>query len=334
MKALVLYGPRDLRLEEMPDPVPRGEWVRIRVRRVGICGTDKAFYKGTYPLFKKPLIPGHEIAGIIDMVGNKAPEELVGKQVTTEINIHCRKCWYCRHGMPTHCPYRETIGISRDGGMAEYVLTRYDLVYVTDKLTMLETAFVEPLASLVEMTEMAPIQPMSFVAVIGVGTIGLLALQVAKLYNPQLLVAITRPGSPKADLAKRLGADMVLTYDEALEVARKETPEGQGFDYVVEATGSPQGLDMAISLVRPRGVIAAKSTHGSPVSFNYTLMVVKEARIIGSRCGPFDKAIKLLEKKKINVESLVTSTYRLDEGVEAFRKSFERDQVKVHLIID
>lgn len=334
MKALVLHGPGDLRLEEVPDPIPAGEWIRIRVKRVGICGTDKAFYKGSYPLQRKPLIPGHEIAGIVDMVGSNAPVDLVGKQVTTEINIYCRKCWYCRHGMPTHCPYRTTIGISRDGGMAEYVITRHDLVHVTDNLTMLETVFVEPLASLVEMVEMAPIQPMSFVAVIGVGTIGLLALQIAKLYNPQLLVAVTRPDSPKAALAERLGADMVLTYSEALEIARKETPEGQGFDYVVEATGSPQGLDMAIRLVRPRGVVAAKSTHGSPVSFNYTLMVVKEAKIIGSRCGPFDKAIKLLEKKKINVESLVTSTYKLDEGIEAFRKSFERDQVKVHILID
>ena len=332
MKALVLYGAWDLRLEEVSNPVPSGEWVRIRVRRVGICGTDKAFYRGSYKLYRKPLIPGHEIAGVVDRVGDRAPEELLGKRVTTEINVYCRRCWYCRHGMPSHCPYRETIGISINGGMAEYVLTRYDLVHVTEELSWAETAFVEPLASIVEMIEMAPVKPLMNIAVIGIGTIGLLAIQVLKLYNPGLLVAIARPGSPKADLAKRLGADHVLTYSEAQEIARKETPEGQGFDYIVEATGSSQGLEMAVNLVRPRGVVAAKTTHGAPVSFNYTLMVVKEARIIGSRCGPFDKAIRLLRKKVVQVEPLITSTYKLEDGVEAFKKSFRRDQVKIHLI--
>ncbi len=331
MKALVLYGPGDLRLEEVDDPIPKGNWVRIRVVRVGICGTDKAFYKGTYKPLKTPLIPGHEIAGEIDMVGEDADDGLVGHKVTTEINIYCGKCWYCRHGMPTHCPYRETIGISRDGGMAEYVLTREDLVHVVDDLDYEEIAFIEPLAAVVEMTKMKPPEPLSRIAVLGIGTIGLLSIQVLKLFNPEKIIAIARKDSPKIKYAYMVGADEALTFDEALEYMRKNTPEGQGFDYVVEATGSPSGLNMAVQLVRPRGVIAAKSTHGAPVSFNYTLMVVKEARIVGSRCGPFEDAIMLLRRKLVRVRELITATYKLEEGIEAFRKSLSRESVKVHI---
>ena len=332
MKALVLYGAKDLRVREISDPLPSKNWVRIRVERVGICGTDKAFYKGSYKPLKIPIIPGHEISGIVDLVGEEVDRDLIGRRVTTEINVYCGKCWYCRNNMPTHCPYRETIGISIDGGMAEYVLTRADLVHVADDLSPIEAAFVEPLAAVLEMIEIEPIPKDANVAVIGIGTIGLLSIRVIKNYNPRLLVAISRPDSPKIAYAKRSGADYVLSFDEALEIMKSETPEGAGFDYVVEATGNPIGLDMAIELVRPRGVIAAKSTHGAPVSFNYTMLVVKEARIVASRCGPFDKAINLLRNKAIEVSDLVTSTYSLDDGVEAFIKSFDRREVKIHII--
>lgn len=331
MKALVLHGPGDLRVEEVEDPVPQGNWVRIRVKRAGICGTDKAFYKGSYKPLKTPIIPGHEVAGVVDEVGDKEYADLVGEKVTTEINVYCGKCWYCRNSMPTHCPYRETIGISIDGGMAEYVLTRVDLLHRIDGLSWSQGAFIEPLAAVIEMVEMEPVKPLSNIAVVGIGTIGLLSIQVLKLFNPRVIVAVTRPGSPKKKLALKLGADEVLSYEEAVEYMKKHTPEGAGFDYVVEATGSPSGLEIALNLVRPRGVVAAKSTHGAPVSFNYTLMVVKEARIIGSRCGPFDKAIGLLREKLVKVDELVTSTYSLDKGVEAFKKSFERNQVKIHI---
>lgn len=333
MKALVLYGPGDLRLEDIREPIPKGEWVRIRVRRAGICGTDKAFYKGTYKLLKKPLVLGHEIAGVIDMVGENVSEPLIGRKVTTEINIHCRKCWYCLNGMYTHCPYRETIGISRDGGMAEYVLTRKDLVHIVDDLDYDIIAFIEPLAAVIEMIEMQSVEPLSNIAVLGIGTIGLLAIQVLKLFQPNRIVAVARKDSPKIRYAYMAGADEVLTYEEALEYARKHTPEGQGFDYVVEATGSPHGLDMALRLTRPRGVIAAKSTHGSSVSFDYTLMVVKEVKIVSSRCGPFDKAVKLLRRGLVKVRDLVTAVYRLEDGVEAFEASMRRENIKVQLEI-
>ena len=331
MKALVLHSPGDLRLEELPDPQPREDWVRIRVERVGICGTDKAFYKGTYQLLKKPLVPGHEIAGIVDMVGPEAPDWLLGQRVTTEINVHCRKCWYCRHGMPTHCPYRETIGISRDGGMAEYVVTRSDLVHVADDLDPGVLALVEPLAAVIEMNEMERVPENANIAVLGLGTIGQLSIVYLRTLKPRLLLGIARDDSPKKTTALEMGADKVVTYKEAVEIAKTETPEGQGFDYVVEATGSTAGLEMALELVRPRGVIAGKSTHGAPVSLDYTKLVVKEARLVGSRCGPFPQALRLMRGIKDKASRLITGVYPLEEGVEAFRASFDRRSIKIQL---
>jgi len=161
----------------------------------------------------------------------------------------------------------------------------------------------------------------------------LLSIQVLRLLNPELIVAVSRPGSPKARLAERLGADMVVDYSELTSIVKTVTPEGQGFDYVVEATGSPMGLDIALEVARPRGVVLLKSTHGAPVSFDQTKAVVKELRLSTSRCGPFDKAITLLRRGLVKVEELVTSEYPLEKGVVAFEKSLERDQVKVSLVV-
>lgn len=333
MKALVLYGPGDLRLEEVETPSPGPRQALVRVGRVGICGTDKAFFKGTYRPGKLPIIPGHEVVGEVVEVGGEVNEVHVGQMVTSEINFYCGKCSYCREGLRTHCPYRKVLGISVDGGMAEYMITRADLVHDVSGLSPLEAAFIEPLAAVIEMLEMHPAREGDRVAVIGSGAIGLLAMRVLRaMARPALLVAIVREGSPKLRYVEASGVDEIVEERRALDYARTATKEGQGFDYVVEASGNPGALDLAVELVRPRGVIAAKSTHGAPVSFNLTKLVVKEARIVGSRCGPFDKAIDILRKKLVRVDDLVTSEEPLERGVEAFRKSFEREQVKVHII--
>ena len=326
-----MYSPYNLKLEEVRDPEPYDKWVKIRVERVGICGTDKAFYKGTYKPGKLPLIPGHEIAGVVCEVYGKELEHILGLKVTTEINISCEKCWFCVNDMRTHCPYRNVIGITIDGGMAEYMLTHYKVLHSIEGLSAIEGVFVEPLAAVLEMIKLKPPKPRSNIAIIGAGTVGLLSLQILRLYAPRLLVVIAREGSPKEKVAKRLGADYFMDYKEASEFLSK-TPEKQGFDYVVEASGSPEGLEEALNIVRPRGIIAAKSTHGVMTSFNYTLMVVKEITIVGSRCGPFNPAIKLLKEKLVRIKELITHEYSLKKGEEAFKVSLSRSSIKVHII--
>ncbi len=334
MKALVLHAPKDLRLEEVEDPKPGSGEVLIRVKRVGICGTDKAFYKGSYRPGKLPIIPGHELVGKIVDVGKGVEPSLIGASVTSEINFYCGKCSFCREGLKTHCPYRETLGITRDGGMAEYVVSRYDLVHNVEELSEVQSAFVEPLASIVEMLELSPVASFHSVAVIGVGTIGLLALRtISSIIRPRRLVAVVRKDSPKQVFVENSNVDEIVDEAEIVEYVKKHTSEGQGFDYVVEATGSPDGMKLAVEIVKPRGIISVKSTHGVPIYFDVTKFVVKEARLVGSRCGPFEKAIELLRNGLVKVDDLVTSEYPLSEGVEAFARSFQRDQVKVHILV-
>jgi alcohol dehydrogenase len=330
MQALVLHGPRDMRFEDVQDSNPQAGWVKLKVRYVGICGTDKAVYNGSYRLRRLPIVLGHEVSGEVVDIGEGVSRDLLGSGVTTEINVNCRSCWYCRNGMPEHCPYRETIGLSINGGMAEYLLTRSDLLHEIDGLSWQQGAFVEPLAAVLKAVVIKKPAPQSNIAIIGVGTIGLLSIQVMRLFDPACIVAVIREGSPKADLARSFGAH-VLTYEEAFEFARRETPEGLGFDYVIEATGNPNGLNRAIRLVRPKGTVIAKSTHGESTSLDYTDLVVREISIIGSRCGPFDRAIELLRKGYVRIDDLITSIYRLERGDEAFKRSLERDQVKVLL---
>jgi len=331
--AALLRGPRSLSIEDIPEPHPPPGWARLAVRAVGICGTDKAMYIGAYRPRRLPIVIGHEISGVIDEVGEGVEPDLIGAPATTEINITCGRCWFCTHGLREHCPNREAIGISVDGGLAEYLIVPVENIHTTEGLSFQEATFVEPLAAVLKMVVLNPPRPGYHVAVLGIGTIGLLALQILKLYAPRSLVAISRPGSPKARLAKTLGADEVFSLDDVLEFIKRETPEGQGFDYVVEATGSPEGLDIAIKLTRPRGFVMVKSTHGRPATLDITSAVVKELSIVGSRCGPFEPALRLLREKAVRVRELITATYGLEEAQKALEASLRREHVKVQVLV-
>ncbi len=331
MKALTLLKAGVAEVRDVPIPNPPPGWVRIKVLEAGICGTDKAFYKGTYNPGKLPIILGHEFAGVVDAVGEGVDEGLIGKYVTSEINVSCGTCWFCRNGLRTHCPYRKALGIDLDGGIAEYVITPAENIHLVNGLSPTQACMVEPLAAVLEMIKLAPPKPGYRVAVLGAGTIGLLSIQVLRLNSPEYIVAVTRPSSPKSRLARDLGADYVVNVNEVNEFIKEKTPEGLGFDYVVEATGSPEGADLALKVVRPRGIVIGKSTHGIKTSIDYTSLVVKEVTLIGTRCGPFKPAIELIRKGLVRVEPLITSTYSIVNGLEALKASFRRDQVKVHI---
>jgi len=321
----VLYGPRDLRLEEVDIPRAPNNWCLVKTKAVGICGTDKAFYIGTYPLFKKPLIPGHEVVGEVV----EGPEDLVGRRVIPEINFSCSRCYYCRLGLYTHCPYKKTLGIDFDGGMAEYFVAPVEALHLAEDLDPIIGVEVEPLAAVLNMFEQYPPTPTMKVAVIGSGNLAILTVQVLKLLSVDELVVIVRRGSVKQKYIRQLGVETIY-LDEVEDYVKKNTPEGQGFDMVIEVTGSNKGLETAIAITRPRGIIHMKSTPGGLAEFNQTLAVVKELRITGTRCGSFKEfkqAIKLLAQGK--VKPIITSVMELSQGVQAFEKALERNQVKV-----
>ncbi|MEB3816747.1 MAG: alcohol dehydrogenase catalytic domain-containing protein [Desulfurococcales archaeon] len=323
MRAAVLFGPRDLRVVDVDRPSPPRGWALVRSVAVGICGTDKAFYRGSYPLFKRPLIPGHEVSGVVV----EGPDDLVGASVVSEINFACGECPLCRAGLYTHCPHRRTLGIDFDGGMAEYFIAPAGALHVHGMPH--ERAFAaEPLAAVLNAFSQEPPREGWSVAILGTGFIALLAAQVLRLrgFEP---VIVAREGSRKAGRLRSMGF-RVVGFEEAVEIGRSETWSGLGFDMVFEATGSNEGVRLAVKLARPRGVVHLKSTPGGEAPLPLTEAVVKELRLIGTRCGTFREfreALKLLSSGA--VEPVVDASYPLEDAVEAFERSLEGDTFRV-----
>ena len=323
MKVALLYGPRDLRIEEVEEPSAPENWALVKTIAVGICGTDKAFYTGTYELFKRPLVLGHEVVGEV-----AEPPSLQGKLVVPEINFSCWQCEVCKEGLYVHCPHKRTLGIDFDGGMAEYFIAPLSALHVTD-LDPLSAVFVEPLAAVINAFNQFPLSLNASVAVLGSGNLALLTLQLLKFMGFKPIVVV-REKSKKRKYVEDLGVE-VVELKEVEEYVKKRTPLGLGFHAVFEATGSPEGLNTAIKLVRPRGLVHLKSTPGLPFIVDMTTAVVKEVRVIGSRCGSyrdFEKAIELLRLGALR--PIITKIVRgLDNAKDAFEHAIRPEEVKV-----
>jgi len=252
---------------------------------------------------------GHEFVGVVDQAPNHTP--LVGKRVVGEINAACRVCETCLQGHPTHCPNRMTLGImGRDGVFADYLSLPIENLYpVPDGISNEQAVFVEPLAAACEIPQLVAIKPKDRVVIIGDGKLGLLCAQVLALTG----VHITLLGRHTKNHSWLAQKSIAVTAD------IQEIPSGA--DVIVEATGSPKGLSMAAKLVRPRGTIVLKSTYHGEVLVNMTELVIHEISIVGSRCGPFAPALRLLAGGMINVEPLIHARFSLTEGVQAMEQA-------------
>ena len=328
MRALV-YAHNSLSFEQhYPDPALMEGEALIRVLQAGICNTDLEITRG-YLDFQGVL--GHEFVGIVEEVLDKSgiPETspLVGQRVVGEINSSCHNidCWYCQHNMPTHCPHRTTLGIlGRDGTFAEYLtLPIENLHVVPENVSDEEAVFVEPLAANFEILEQVHLKPTDSVVILGDGKMGQLAAQVLTLSGCE--VVMLGKHEEKLALARKRG---VHTY--VLADAQSFTLEnGRRVDMVVECTGSAQGLEMALRLVRARGVITLKSTVAEKTLLHLAPVVIDEIRVQGSRCGPFPPAIRALSQKLVDVRPLISACYCLDEGLVAFKYASQRGVLKV-----
>jgi threonine dehydrogenase-like Zn-dependent dehydrogenase len=286
----------------------------IRVRTAGICNTDLELIKG-YMNFRG--IPGHEFVGIVE----QAPggEQWEGRRVVGEINAACRECQICRSGRPTHCPNRTTLGISgRSGAFAEYLtLPVCNLLPVPDSLEDETAVFVEPLAAACEILQQVHIRPTDRVIVLGDGKLGLLCAQVLKLTGCDLLVVGRYPEKLKILKKKGIRTALANSFNE-------DQP-----DVVIEATGRMEGFQAARRMVRPRGTIVLKSTYHGPIEADLTTVVVDEITLIGSRCGPFAPALRLLEQGLVEVRSLIQARYPFSEVLNAFEQAARKGSLKI-----
>jgi threonine dehydrogenase-like Zn-dependent dehydrogenase len=359
-RAAVLIGANRIVVEDRALPRPGPDEVRLRVTAAGVCGTDIAIFSGDYRV-PVPRVLGHEFVGIVESVGSPQDAGLVGRRATAEINNTCiarrldHLCPACRRKMPNHCLARTTIGINgADGAFAEHIVVPAGNVHIVpDEIDDTLAVFVEPFAAAIQTFEMSPIQGGDTVVILGVGRLGALICAVASAWLEGEAPAEPPrwdPGSAQEDLrppaelpiiiavdtdharrdrALRVGAALSLTPDEVLADEIRERTNGLGSDVVVEATGTPDGLRLALELVRPRGTIALKSTCGLPSEIDQTKVVVDEIRIQGSRCGPFEKAIRHIKEGKLDLSVFDIYNFPLNETCAAIEAAMTCDKAVI-----
>lgn len=299
MRALVLDGAGVALRTDYPEPRLRPGEVRVRVLRAGICETDLQLIRG-YMGYRGVL--GHEFVGV--------PEDgpLAGRRVVGEINCSCGACSTCRAGLPTHCSNRTVLGIlNHDGAFADYVaVPQRNLHVVPDSVTTDAAVFTEPVAAAFQIPAQLTVRREDRVIVLGDGRLGNLCAQVLADFTPHVLVVGKHP--EKLALLRALGLATCPLAD---------LPAERSADLVVDCTGSDTGLPTALRLVRPRGTVVMKTTVADTQTLALAPLVIDEVTVVGSRCGPFDRALAALEGARVRVLPLVSARFDLSRGVEA-----------------
>lgn len=310
-----LYFDGHLQLKEIPPPEPGPGEALVRLRLAGVCRTDLEVLRG-YHEFRG--IPGHEFVG--EVVGPPT-SSLKGQRVVGEISLVCGVCDRCRRGLARHCRERRVLGLQgKDGAFAEYLTLPEENLHPAPPNLPDDTAvFTEPLAAALAVSEAAPAGVGLRVLVIGDGVLGLLISFTLALRGLEThLVGHYRE---HLRLAQAYG---ITTFLEA------ELPPEE-FDLVMESSGSPGGLELALNRIRPRGTVVLKSTFAGRLSIDPALLVVPEVRLVGSRCGPFPAALRLLERGGLDPRPLIGRVFPLSQGLAALDYAREPGVLKVLL---
>jgi len=294
-------------------PKPKPGSVLIRLRAAGICNTDIELLRGYYGFRGRP---GHEFVG--DVVG-PADSAWLGKRVVGEINLPCGACEWCKRGLGRHCPTRTVLGIVRHpGAFAEFLtLPESNLHEVPRQVCDEHAIFTEPIAAACEILDQVKVAKGAKVAVLGDGKLGLLVAQVLACHGASVHLFGRHP--EKLRIAALAGC---------AASASDRLPQAQ-FDVTVEATGAAEGLSAAISMTRPRGVVVMKTTVHEPVLLNTAPAVVNEISLIGSRCGRFEPALRLLKSGRLRLDKMIGAEYALEQAPQAFAKAQEKGVLKV-----
>ncbi|MBK7875660.1 MAG: alcohol dehydrogenase catalytic domain-containing protein [Planctomycetes bacterium] len=304
-----------IRVLDTPPPRRPRHHARLRLRLAGLCNTDLELQRGYYGFTGTP---GHEFVADVLEADTRS---LVGQRVVGEINLACRRCAWCRRGLGRHCPRRTVLGIVKHPGAfaEELVLPEENLHVVPASIPDEAAVFVEPLAAACELLDQVRARRGTRVCVLGDGKLGLLVAQVLVARGLDVL----HVGRHRSKLAhsKRAGARTKLA----------ETQTRERFPLVVEATGSARGLARAVELAEPRGTIVMKSTVHGTVALETAPVIVNELTLVGSRCGRFEPALRLLKQHAVDVLPLVSERFTLTDAPAAFRAAARHGVLKVLL---
>ena len=331
MKAIRVYGAKDVRYEDVPMPQVGPDNVLIRVYAAGLCGTDLEVYDGTMfyitsGMTSLPFIPGHEWSGEVVELGSNVREFSVGDKVTGECSVGCRACSYCIRGWYNQCQFRTETGLlNRDGSFAEYISFPKYFLHKCNAMAYDEASFIEPTGVALYATKLAKVCPEDYVAVMGPGAIGLFAVQTAKAYGARkVILAGTRDS--RLEVGRQVGADATVNVRrENLVEKVKEVTNGHMINAVIEAAGKPSVWDDIASIVAPRARIAMTGLFaGEKCAVDFDPLVIGNITILGSLGGPsvWDEAIALHESGKVTAKPLITHRLPLrdfSKGIEIMR---------------
>jgi len=337
MKAAVLYAPYKILIKTVERPAIKNDEVLVKVEAAGICGSDLHAFRGKHPFVKLPRILGHELSGEVAEVGKDVKEVNVGDRVVVEPVIPCGSCIACVMGRYNVCKSLKVSGAHVDGAFAEYLKAPSNRIYkIPDDLSFDDATLIEPYAVATHIVKRSGVRVGDTVAVLGAGPIGLCVLQVAKLAGAKTVV-ITDIVDYRLQLAKKLGADVTINSgkEDPVEIV-KDATNGEGVDVAIEAVGVPSTVQQALKITRPFGQVTIAGFFEDPnVKVDVLSVIAKELHVVGSRLYwlDFKTAIDLVSKGKIDVKSIITHKFPLEEAQKAFEIFDQKIQNAVKVLL-
>lgn len=342
MKALVKteVGVGNVEYIDVPEPSPKANEVKIKVKACGICGTDIHVYHNTTELLPGVTL-GHEFTGIVTEVGSEVTSFKPGDRVVAATTVEkCGKCLYCITGNENICPTRKGMGRTGNGAFAEYIVLKEELVFnLPDNVDFIAGTLSEPLACVVHgVIETVPIAAGELAVVIGPGAIGLLALQMAKAQGAKVVLVGTTIDEDRLVLGKKLGADLTVNAQtENVKEIIDNLTEGLGADVVIECSGAASAARSGFEIIRKQGKYLQMGLFGKPIELDFQLTVNKELRIYGSvnsKWTTWKTMLKLYERGQVDTKPLVTDVLPLSEWKKGFEKHEKREGIKIVLVPD
>jgi threonine dehydrogenase-like Zn-dependent dehydrogenase len=326
MKATVLRAPGEAAVDQVPEPESAGDNnILLQVRKIGLCGSDLNSYRGRNPLVTYPRILGHEIAATVAALNPHHPEWQPGTAVTVSPYTSCGRCASCRRGRPNACQFNQTLGVQRDGALAEFIAVPADRLYRAD-LSLKELCLVEPLTVGFHAASRGRVTPTDTVAVIGCGGVGLGAVAGAA-FRGATVIGVDVEDAKLATARKAGAAHTINTSLENLHTRLAEITGGNGPDVLIEAIGLPQTFRAAVEEVAFTGRVVYIGYAKQEVSYETRLFVQKELDILGSRNAQpddFRDVIRMLEARRFPVDDAITHTVGMDEAPEILA-AWDRD---------
>lgn len=328
MKAARINQPGQMEMIDIPVPVPAENEVVVRVMASGICGTDIHIFRGEY-LGSYPVIPGHEFAGVVEKVGSLVTRYQPGDRVAVEPNISCNNCVNCLNNRQNFCAHWQGVGVTRPGGMAQYVVVPENAAFDIGDLPFEQGAFVEPLSCVIHGMQRLDMGLADHAAILGAGPIGLLILKIARLQGARRVVMVDK-NPRRAEFALQTGADEVFTSLDSL-------PQDE-FDVVIDASGALPVMARTLNYVRYGGkvLLFGVPPAGKEMSIEAFKIFRKGLTILSSYTSVRNsyQAVELLKSGRVAVDDLVSHRLPLDQfqkGIETIEKG--QDNVKKVLIL-